>query len=169
MACDTGNCSCGRCPSSSPSCVSSVVRLDQEAGAAAAQEGGEECPTFFADYFAGKEEEAQQASAPAPRRTSKATADAQGEDRIDPPGNCLQVYDPCDPASCSYDPEKCKERSPTPASCAEGEKVVDGECVPISETPAAWSARRAGPSDAALAVLGLAVGGGLLHSVWKNR
>jgi len=168
MACDTGNCSCGRCPSSSPSCASSVVRLDQEAGAAAAQEGGEECPTFFADYFAG-EEGAQQASAPAPRRASKATADAQGDDRIDPPDNCLLVYDPCDPASCSYDPEKCKERSPTPTSCAEGEKVVDGECVPISETPVAWSARRAGPSDAALAVLGLAVGGSLLHSVWKNR
>jgi hypothetical protein len=148
-----------------------VVRLDQEAGAAAAQEGGEECPTFFADYFAGKEEEAQQASAPAPRRASKATADAQGEDRIDPPEICLQVYDPCDPASCSYDPQKCEGWGPdegTPG-CAADEKIVDGECVPISETPAAWSARRASPSEAALAVLGLAVGGSLLHSVWKNR
>jgi len=147
-----------------------VVRLDQEAGAAAAQEDGEECPTFFADYFAG-EEGAQQASAPAPRRASKATADAQGEEWIDPPGACLQVYDPCNPASCSYDPQKCEGWGPdegTPG-CAADEKIVDGECVPISETPVAWSARRAGPSDAALAVLGLAVGGSLLHSVWKNR
>jgi hypothetical protein len=162
MACHgTKNCQCGRCSALAVTrrCDFAPARLSTPEGAYAdssSSGGGQEreCPTVFADYFAqleGQDTPQKQETAQDPAQTTQQITtpeDGSGGVVVDP---CLHVEDPCNLAACKHDPKY---------QCGRDPKLPPDEDGGADDSP---SVQRAGPADAALALLGLALGGQMIH------